>query len=66
MFTINYQSLKKIEIIVIDDGSRDLSRSIITEFSKYDSRIRESLFFGFDEPVILNACIPTTFAGYFT
>lgn len=34
------QSLKEIEIIVIDDGSRDLSRSIITEFSKYDSRIR--------------------------
>lgn len=38
--SIIYQSLKEIEIIVIDDGSRDLSRSIITEFSKYDSRIR--------------------------
>lgn len=40
LISIIKQSLKDIEIIVIDDGSTDNTYSILSMFSKYDSRIK--------------------------
>lgn len=33
------QTLKNIEILVVDDGSKDATRQVITEYTKKDSRI---------------------------
>lgn len=34
------QTLKNIEILVVDDGSKDATRQIISEYAKKDSRVR--------------------------
>ena len=34
------QTLKQIEVIVVDDGSRDATREIARKFSAQDSRVR--------------------------
>ncbi|MBN2442351.1 MAG: glycosyltransferase [Spirochaetales bacterium] len=46
------QTLKELEIIIIDDGSRDRSREIVNEYAKKDSRI-----------VFIKSDIPSGFPG---
>jgi len=53
------QTLKELEIILIDDGSTDGSRGIIEEYAKRDARIR-----WYAQPGIIRCTQPRIAACY--